>query len=387
MAEMSVAEPAAPWPGVSAAAWLSLLLQPWRELHRLPPLTWLTPSPSVHLLQADGGESLWPSGRRRQAAARDGASARFVAVELPADEVLECALTLPPMAAADRHDAVALEVRLASPFDPAEQVWGWREATDGQVTALLAPRGAVQARLAAEADRIGRRGPPEVWAFDRQGQPVVLQGFGEAARERHAVRGRRMGGALLTLAVLLLAAGLVTPTVQLHLRALQANRAYDEVQRQLGPVQVQREALVKAQGQLAALREQMAERVEPLAVLDLMTQAVPDDSFVQRLQLQGSRLTLTGQTPNTAALMNRLSSQSLVRDVRSPSAATRGMTAGRENFTIEMSLQPEALRPPVAAGAGAPPTAAPAPAAAASATPAPAASAASAAAPASEARR
>jgi general secretion pathway protein L len=368
---MSVAESAVS-PPPPAAAWLTQLWQPWRELHRMPPLSWLTPSPAVHLLQADGGESLWVAGRRRQASPRACGTARFVAVELPADEVLECTLTLPPMADGDRQEAVALEARLLSPFEGTEGVWGWREAADGQVTVLLAARAAVQARLDAAAARVGRRAPPEVWAFDRQGWPVVLQGFGEAARQRHAARGRRLGGLLLLLAALLLVAAALTPTVQLQLRAQQASRAYDEVQRQLAPVQAQREALVKAQGQLAALREQMAERVEPLAVLDLMTQAVPDDSFVQRLQLQGSKLTLTGQTPNTAALMNRLSSQPLVRDVRSPAASTRGMTAGRENFTIEMTLLPDALRPP---GVAAPALAAPPAASAAAASAAPASAA------------
>jgi general secretion pathway protein L len=162
-----------------------------------------------------------------------------------------------------------------------------------------------------------------------------------------------LGWLLLASALLLAAAVLVTPTIQLKLRAMQAVRAYQDVERQLAPVLAQREALVKAQGQQAALRELMGERVEPLAVLDLMTQAVPDDSFVQRLQVQGSKVTLIGQTPNTAALMNKLSGQPLVRDVRSPTASTRSMTAGRENFSIELTLQPEALRPPAPAATAA----------------------------------
>lgn len=332
-----------------ASGLFAQLLQPWRELHRVPPLSWLEPEPAVCLLHADGSESLWTGARRHEASASACASAPFVAVELPADEVLECALALPPLPDADRDGAIALEVRMASPFDSADLVWGWREQQGAGVTALLAARSAVQARLAAAASRLGRRGPPEVWAFDRTGQPVPLQGFGEAARQRRGMHGRRLGMVLLFGALLLLVAGLVTPTVQLRLRAIQAAEAHGQAESRLAPMIAQREALAQAQAQLAALRELMGERVEPLSVLDLATQSVPDDSFVQRLQLQGSKLTLTGQTPNTAALMNRLSGQPLVRDVRSPSASTRGMSAGRENFVIEMTLQPEALRPPAAA--------------------------------------
>ncbi len=334
-------------PGLAALG--ALLVQPWRELQHLPPLSWLQPEPAVVLLHADGSRSLWLGDRRREGATpAECAAARFVAVEVPADETLECAVPLPPMPEGDREDAIALAVRTTSPFDAAELVWGWR-AVQGGAVALLSTRKAVQARLDAVAASGARTGTPEAWALDRGARPVVLQGFGESARRRLAVRGRRLGGLLLLGALLLALAVLLTPTLQLRLRALQAQQAYDQAQQRLAPVLAQREALAQAQAQQGALHEQMQARVEPLAVLDLLTQAVPDDSFVQRLQLQGDKLTLTGQTPNTAALMNRLSAEPLLRDVRSPAAATRGMTAGRENFTLEMNLQPQALRPAASA--------------------------------------
>lgn len=324
------------------------LLQPWRELPRVPPFSWMEPAPAVCLLHADGSQSLWSGEQRRSPSPREGEAARFVAVEIPGSEALECTVPLPPLSEVERQQALALAVRAASPFDPAELVWGWRSTPEG-ATALLASRRAVESRLAAAADRLRGRGPAEAWVFGPAGRPVVLQGFGEAARQQRASFGRRLGGLLLLCALLLLAGALLTPTLQLRLRALQAQQAHGEAERRLAPLLAQREALVKAQVQQAALREQMNDRVEPLAVLDLMSQAIPEDSFAQRLQLQGDKLTLTGQTPNTAALMNRLSAQPLLRDVRSPAAATRGMTAGRENFTIEMTLQPEALRPARAA--------------------------------------
>lgn len=367
-------------PGLDLAAVWAQLVRPWHELQRVPPFAWLGADPAVCVLHADGRESLWVDGAPRKATAAECAAARFVAVEVTADETLECPVPLPPMASTDRQDALALAVRMASPFEAHDLVWGWREADGpGPATAMLASRRAVQARLDATAGRIGRRGAPEVWAFDGRGRPVVLQGHGEAARQRRRSRGRWLGWVLLISAALLAAAVLVTPTVQLKLRAMQAVRAYAEVERQLAPVLAQREALVKAQAQQAALRDLMAERVEPLAVLDLLTQAVPDDSHLQRLQLQGAKATLIGQTPNTAALMNKLSGQPLVRDVRSPNPSTRSMTAGRENFAIELTLQPDALRPPATTAAGAllPASAPPAQAAAASSVAATASAAAS----------
>ncbi|MCA0242444.1 MAG: PilN domain-containing protein [Proteobacteria bacterium] len=378
---MTVADSAAPG-GFEAAALGALLLQPWRDLQRLPAFAWLAPQPAVRLLQADGASSLWIGERRRAAAAeREWRAAPFTAVELPAEQVLESRVTLPPtLAATDRDDALALQVRMASPFDPADLVWGARPGdAPGEWVALLASRRAVQARLDAVAADVGRGAAPEVWAFDGQGRPVVLRGFGEAARQRRSGRGRGLALALLLLALLLLLAAAVTPTLQLRFKAQQAEQAEAELQQRLAPVLAQREALAKAQARVEALRGLMAERVDLLSVLDLVTQAVPDDTWLQRLQLQGARVTISGQTPNTAALMNRLSSQPQVREVKAPAPATRAM-GGRENFTIEFSLAPEALRPVAVAPAGAvaAPTAVPSAPAAAAAASAPAAAAASA---------
>lgn len=363
---MPTAEPAARSSFDAGELW-SFLVQPWRELQLLPPLVWLAPLPAVHVLRADGSEALWLGDRLQESDSRRREAAPFVAIEVPREEHLELPVKLPAMPAADRQDALALELRMASPFEAADQVWGWREAaprgTDAPLTAVLASRKAVQVRLDGQRERFGRRGPPEAWAFDSLGRPVVLHGFGEAARQRQAARGRWLVWTLLLTALLLAAAAALTPTVQLKLRAMQAVRSMAALEQQLGPVLAQREALVKAQGQRDALGELMAERVEPLAVLDLVTQAVPDDTWVQRLQLQGAKLTLSGPTPNTAALMNRFSSLPQVRDVRSPVAATRAQS-GRENYTIELTLLPEALRPPGVATAT---NAAPAPSAPAAA--------------------
>ncbi len=349
MSATTTAPPPAAREGPDLASLLGTLFQPWRELHRWPPLSWLAPQPAVRLLQADGTDSLWagdaPIGG-------DPASAPFTAVELPEALRLDCRLRLPPMPEADLHDAVALEVRTQSPFDPADLVWGFR-ARPGEggaldVHAVLASRRAVASHLAGLAERVGPRAP-EVWACDDAGRAVVVRGFGEAARERRAARGRWLAASLLVVALGLAAAAAITPTVQLKLRALQAAEATRQAEQRAGPLLAQREALVRAQADVDALRTLLAERVEPLAALDLLTQAIPDDTFLQRLQLQGTKVTIGGQTPNTAALMNALSSQPGVRDVRSPTAATRAM-GGRENFTIELSLAPPAA-PPAAAGA------------------------------------
>lgn len=327
-------------------------MQPWRELARWPGWSRLVPRSPVRVRLPDGQVCVW-AGDRQLPVDR---SSRFTAVALAADDQLERRLVLPALPEADLRQAMELDVRSASPFDPSDLAWGWRQdmLAAGQVacTAVLARRSLVQQRV--ESARDGAAGPlPEAWAFTGAGRPVVLEGFGEATRLRSQRRRRTSAVVLLVLILLLGAAAAVTPTIQLKLRALQAASAYGDLERQLGPALAEREALLKAQSQHEALRSAMADRVEPLAVMDLLTQAVPDDTWIQRLQLQGSKLTLSGQTPNTATLMNKLSGVPQVRDVKAPAPATRA-NAGRENFTVELTLLPAALRPAAAASGARP---------------------------------
>lgn len=320
------------------------LKQPWHALARWPALKWLA-ARSVVGVQMPGGEvALWQGDRRLPVDPRARLGAATTALALAPDDQLERRLVLPLLPQRDLHDAIALDVRMASPFDPDDLVWGWRRDADRAggwtCTAVMTSRRVVKARLES-ADDAAKASVPEVWAFSTDGRPVVLQGFGESARQRRERNMRRAGVGLLVLAGLMAAAAALTPTVQLTLRAMQADRAHADLERQLAPTLAARESLLKAQTQHEALRAAMADRVEPLAVIDLLTQAVPDDTFVQRLQWQGGKLTLAGQTPNTSTLMNKLSGLPQVRDVKAPAPATRA-NAGRENFTIELTLQPAA---------------------------------------------
>jgi general secretion pathway protein L len=356
----------------------------FRQLHHHPAISWITPQLPVKLLQADGGESLWLGDRRLEAGAGGARSSVFTAIELPADLVLSRSLVLPGLSQADLRDAIALEVRDSNPFDPADLVWGYRAQAAGpeqvQVTAVLAARRLAVQHIERVQPQSVEAAPPEVWAMVDDGPPIVLQGFGEGLRARRAARGRLLAYGLIVLGLMLATAVAVTPAVQLRLRTLQAVAAYQALQQRAGPAVAEREALLRGREDLAGLREVMGEHVDPMVALDVLTELIPDDTWLQRVQAQGTRFTLSGQTPNAAALMNTLSSHPGLRDVRAPSAATRGYGSNRESFVVEFTIAPELLQR--AAGSGMPatvavavPAAAVAPVAAASAAALPASAA------------
>lgn len=349
-----------------------------RQLHDHPALAWITPQLPVRLLEARGGESLWLAGRKLEADAGRLRGARFTAVEVPADLALTRTLVLPPLAGSDLRDAVALDVRDSNPFDPSDLVWGHRSTPrdDGQmdVIAVLASRRQVMQHLQDAAPEVADPSSLEVWVLAEDGGAVVLGGFGEGARVRSAGRGRMLAYALLLGGVLLAAAIAVTPTVQLHLRTLQAVAAYQSLQQRAAPALATRDAVVRGREDLANLQDVMGDHIEPLVALDMLTQLIPDDTWLQRVQAQGTRFTLNGQTPNAAALMNMLSSNPGLRDVRAPSPATRAQGSSREIFVVEFTVAPGMVQRPSAAGqalAMPPPLPAPVAPAAASLPPTP----------------
>ncbi|GAC1599671.1 MAG: hypothetical protein NVS3B2_01120 [Ramlibacter sp.] len=319
-----------------------------RHLHQHPALAWITPQLPVRLLEAGGGESLWLAGRKREATQQDLAAARFTAVEVPSDLALSRSLVLPRRSETDLRDAVALDVRDASPFDPADLVWGYR-SSDGPagqlaVVAVLASRRQVTDHIRHAAPAVADSPALEAWVLADNGAPVVLRGFGEGARIRRGVRGRMLAYALMSIAVMLATAIAVTPTVQLRLRTLQAGAAYQALQQRAGPAMAQREALLRGREDLANLQDLMVDHIEPLVAIDMLTQLIPDDTWLQRVQAQGLRFTVSGQTPNAAALMNMLSGNPGLRDVRAPSPATRSYGSNRETFVVEFTVTPGMLR-------------------------------------------
>lgn len=363
--------------GVDFPALWREIRQPWQGMHQWPLLSWLTPAAPVLLLQADGGQSLW-HGNVQQPGPVGSVKTRFTALELPEDSVLRRTLSMPAMAEADIATAVALEARTMSPFAAQDLVWGYRAYPPQQgavrVEIVLVSRKQAAQYLAAQAARLQDVVNPEMWVRAGQLPPVVLGGYGESLREAYATRRRRMGYGLLLTAFALLAAMAITPTAQLRLRAIEAVQAYEAIASRTAPLLRQREALLQSADQLEALSEMLAGRIEPLRILDKLTQVLPDDTSLQGFKLQGAKVTIVGATANASTLMQLLGNQPGLHDVRAPAAATRTAGASKETFAIEFSLDPQlfgvvgaavpatAIAPPPEA-AKAPLTATPAPAA------------------------
>ena len=345
--------------GVDLALLWRDMREPWRNVHQWPLLAWLTPQPPVLLRQADGRQSVWVGGKQIDSRTVP----QFTAVELPDDYVLRRPLSMPAMAHDDALAAMALEARSSSPFDAADMVWGYTPhgkltAAGQSVELVIASRKQIAQYLAGLPADVGTS-TPEVWVLSGTAAPAVLCGYGEPARETFCSHRRRVG--LVLVACLALGCGVlaVTPSIQLRARAIQAATAYEDIAKKSAPAVRQREQLLSTVEAVSALAELTNGRIEPLLVLDKLTQVLPDDTALQHFKLQGNKLSFSGQTGNPSALMQLLGEVPGFKEVHAPTAATRLGLSGKEVFSVELILEAEVfgvktvpLAPPEGLSAG-----------------------------------
>jgi len=375
------------------------ILKTWRRAPQWPPLSWLRPAQMLRLVPAEGAPTVvWESG---EPVLKPGREPVFWALELPEHMVLRKTVALPALDPQDCASAAELEVQAISPFAADDLLWGYTELSRSskavKLLVVLASRAQtepyLQAQVAQQLHLQTLKGQskaesleqPEVWVFAPERRPVVFQGFGEQAR--YALGRKRLwwNVAGVALAVLLLAAIAATPTAQLRMRAIEATHAYEGMAAKTADVVAKRDTLIQSADKVAGLSELLAERIDGVQVLSMLTNVLPDDTALQSARIQGSKVTISGLTENASALMQKLSNQEGVKDVRAPSAATRMGGGNKESFTIELGLdakvfgpktvveaaaKPQPVEPAAGApvGADAPPApVAPAPAAAAGA--------------------
>ncbi len=329
--------------------WLDLRTA-WRDMLEWRLFSWVWPRQAVRVCLPDGGQAMICSLHGPLSEdERRAASTRFEAVLLPEKLLLRRAIELPKLQSAELMAALGLEVRASSPFSVDDVIWAHeispRSANSLRVHVVLTSRKLTERHIESVRPQLQTQ-IPEVWVAHADGPGfVVLPGFGEARRHRQGALWRWVSGGLALLALMLVAVMIVTPSIQLYLRFAQANQSMQVLQRQAAPVIAQREALIRASEQLASLSSITGRSVPILQTLKLITDALPDDTSLLSLQIQGPKVSMSGQTANAAALMKQLGSTPGLHDVKAPTPATKPLGAPRESFTIELSLEPIQLRP------------------------------------------
>jgi len=241
--------------------------------------------------------------RRRRSAA--------MSVRLPGVSCLSKILNLPLAAEENLRQVLAFEMDRHTPYGAADIYFGFRVLERAVATQRLhvmlsvVPRAAIDATL----ERIAALGvrPSVAELADQDGPAGGLRtlslGTGEETPQR---RTRSVDIFLIVLALVLLIGVLALPLLQKRsaLAKLQAAAALAQGEAtSTAKLREQLDQTTGALGRMIGRREATPLTVE---IIDTLTQLLPDDTWLQSLELNGSKLTIQGQARTATRLIELL---------------------------------------------------------------------------------
>lgn len=95
----------------------------------------------------------------------------------------------------------------------------------------------------------------------------------------------------------------------------------------------------------AELRIQLESDLPLASLIEALTQVVPDDTWLDRIDINGREVRITGLTGNTTDLIAQVGRQPMFADVRATVASVRDSTLNKERFTLDMRWRGEEPKP------------------------------------------
>lgn len=265
-----------------------------------------------------------------------------LSVALPDSDCLVSQIDLPVAAEVFLAEAVASHVDEKSPFPAADVAWGHaitsRSEASLRVAVVMIARSTanmIQTQIAENAELVSM--PIELWA--RVDNALVpIEGYQSPTRQgRYKDRLRRVIGSI-GLGLVAVTMLLAMPAVWLSQTAAQTEGLLVATQKRVAPVVSTREKLVTLQSQKTEADTFFSSMIDYAPWLHRVAEITPDTAHLNRLALDGRRLTISGVSDNAADYQATLVSAEWVRNLSAPSAFTRDKRSGRERFTLTMTL-------------------------------------------------
>jgi len=278
---------------------------------------------------------------------------------LPADSILSKAIRMPVAAEANLRQAVAFEIDRQTPF-AAKNVYFDLQIVDRDLTFLnldliLAQRAQVD-DCVEQIEKLGLRLQGiDINLATGEGAELLqpeLKGVNLLARELrvHKANKRvRLNWALAGLALLLLV-GVMAESIYLRKQTI--------VQ-----LEAQRDAMRSEASQVNGLRQQLSDKLEAanfladkrmrtpltLEVLAGVTNRIPEDTWVQRFQINDKELQLQGLSDGAQKLVDYLNNSGALSDTFFKGALSFDQRLNKERFTAASTIDPESIFVPLPA--------------------------------------
>jgi len=285
----------------------------------------------------------------------EGDEQRDLVLTLPRSRVLSKTITLPLATEENLRQVLEFQMEQHTPFAPSQVYYGYtvsgRDFDKGQlaVELVVTPRDVVDAAikiLGVHGGAVRAVFSQEMWV---KGNFVNLlpQALGSAPSPL-------MEGAnpwLVALAILLALSAMTMPLVIKREAVVQmlpwvekgkkAAESVDAVRREL-------DARVDQHNYLLEKRQLMPAVIQ---ILEELTRILPDDTWVQTLDIKGRELQIQGETASSVRLIGLFEQSSIFKDASFRSPLTKGLVSGSEHFQLAIQVRPAALPLPAASAA------------------------------------
>jgi general secretion pathway protein L len=282
----------------------------------------------------------------------DGAAAfsvpdniRETVLLLSQDQVLTCAVTLPLAAEENLREVLSFEMDRHTPFAADDVYYDFavtgRSSASKTLSLLLfvAPRHIVDEFLATMT---GTGITPDVVAAHPSDNPDghVMNLIPACRRSKRDAVLKRLNASLATLAVLLFATAIALPIVQ-------KNQAIDLLQAQVQTAtaaaqtgnQLMREVEKLVDGSNYLVNKKQTD-LTAMKMLDEMTRLIPDNTWINRIDLNDGEIQLQGQSGSAAGLIALIEASPMFHNVRFRSPVTQVVRTEQERFHLSAETLP-----------------------------------------------
>ncbi len=261
---------------------------------------------------------------------------------LPARSGLRRRLTLPAAAADRLREVLGFEIDRQTPFSPDEVYYDARllgRRGDGQIDAelVVVPRASLTQALAAMGESIGAT-LSGVDMAGADGLPLGVNLLPGAQRRRRRDPRAVWNAALAAVALVAAGAGLW----QIRENREAAADAFEtEAKRhsaQARKVSAEKKQLVDLVEGMRFLQQTRSGRPSTVEVLDEITRRLPDNTYLEKISIEGERIMIIGLSPEAPRLVERLQSSKLWRSMNITGALMPDPTKGKDRFNLSAEL-------------------------------------------------
>lgn len=150
--------------------------------------------------------------------------------------------------------------------------------------------------------------------------------------------GRWLNLALAALAGLLLLTAVFAPLVQQWKVVADLRTSVDEARREAVTVAELDKKINRFVEESQFLIQSRRQSPSVVVVLNELTRAIPDDTWIATFELKGSTMEITGQSPSASTILGLVEASSLFQDARFLSAVTKDPTTGKEHFELSAKV-------------------------------------------------